>query len=100
MTDVNLTAGQAHAITCSDAWLHASGLPTYTELLGLLEKHTRPLPAGQTITLEPRPEMPAGNELSEPGMTGGAIWLPLELPHDPGAAKFIEEWKADLKGRT
>lgn len=58
----DLTDNQQFSIALADLYMHGTGLPTYTELLAMLEKHTRPLPAGQTITL------PAGDEFAEPHM--------------------------------
>lgn len=61
MADVSLTLEQRRAIHGADEWLGQAGLPTYTELLGALEKHTRPqrmLPVGATIQLA-APTLPA-----------------------------------------
>jgi hypothetical protein len=55
VADAFLTLAQRRAIHGADTWLEQAGLPTYTDVLGALEKHTRPaaaLPAGQTVTLD------------------------------------------------
>ncbi|HEY9029296.1 MAG TPA: hypothetical protein VIP05_33730 [Burkholderiaceae bacterium] len=52
-TTCQLTAGQRHAIECTDAWMAAAGLPTYTELLSLTDQLTRPLPHADTVDIDP-----------------------------------------------